>query len=123
MATTLEPEVLTVLRSMDDILYDESTWTQGHYAENKYGYKVDALSPYACKFCIAGARTKALEHFESYMPINLLRTKVNDILVAALPKSSSVSFIALNDDEKTTFRRVKNLIKRAIKIAESRVAK
>lgn len=44
---------------VQDILTDESKWTQGYYARDKDNHLVSVDSPNACKFCLIGAMLKA----------------------------------------------------------------
>jgi hypothetical protein len=105
-------------------------WTQKHAARNKYGHRVDYLSPTATKFCAFGALDRAF--LNSLKPSGATSTDYNakDISDIALQEEAYVrtacrSYIDFNDRQPSGpigKKNVVDLFSSAIKRLEKRGA-
>lgn len=89
------------LRAAQALIDTPDKWTQGYYARDKDGAPVEATSRDAVCFCMLGACTRA---------------KADDQYIYGATKALVTLF---NDDPKTTHRKVMNLFKKAIALAEA----
>lgn len=51
---------LAIAREMRRIHSGPERWTKGWFARNRHGHRVSTESPSAVRFCLIGARTKAV---------------------------------------------------------------
>lgn len=90
-----------------DIFTSKDKWTKGFYARDKYGQKCFEGSTDATCYCILGAIKKVYYG---------LPVEVDNKLETALKKlhpNSSGNYVHFNDDPKTTFEDIIELIKEA----------
>lgn len=110
---------------LGSVLSDKSKWIQGYLAKNEKGTYVSYLDPQACKFCLTGAihllASKPCEG--SNIPgcrivdealVLSMAHKLADIIAKKTGKKKLKCFdliVDFNDDDKTTFKQVQEVIK------------
>lgn len=96
-----------ILMKVDELLFDESRWTQGFSARKEDGLWCGVLDKDACKFCLVGAITRVLgTHGQAY-----------DYLSArsALKATVGGSISEFNDYKLRTFAEIKYVIAETIR--------
>ena len=93
------------LDRLDELLSDESKWTKGAYAVDKYGYHCDVKSEQAIRWCLVGAMMRISPHRHG---------ELRGIISYCLGGDSVMDW---NDSPKRTFADVKALIARAKEMA------
>lgn len=83
-----------------ELLSDESKWTRGVCARDAQGNEVDVNSDKACSFCIVGALIVCFPNFQQ-------RHKIYNTIL------DSEAMETFNDDPKTTFVDIKDLLEKA----------
>jgi hypothetical protein len=89
-----------------DILTDESKWTQGVDARDRYGHRCDPCSGSAVSFCVTGAALRAYQHSAR------AQNKAIRSLLRAIP-SEYADLESWNDETDRTFDDVRRLIELA----------
>lgn len=97
-------------------IYDnitEENWTKRFFARDINDYCVKLFDPQAVKFCLYG-RAK-IECLVNHMNINSVYAALNS---AVQTKGYFLGITDFNDDEKTTFKDVKEVVLLAISISK-----
>lgn len=115
---------------LDEVLTDESKWTQKKAARRADGTEVTSGHPEAVKFCIMGAACRSLEVLKNResgwaegewaVHEDIVRA-IEDSLPRGFFRGGDATFgpiPAFNDDPHTTFEDVRLLVKRARELVE-----
>jgi hypothetical protein len=101
---------LSILKRANEILSDESKWTQGSMAKDIDHDAINIYDPAACRFCIVGSLYRAAYELK-------LRTSDADMAASRLSDRTSHGLTNIND--RGTFKEVKELLTSCIASLEA----
>jgi hypothetical protein len=95
---------------LQDVLTDESKWTQGASARDKRGNPTFSFLSDACQWCLIGATVKCcnVTRIEARVMDVAIQTAIDELF----PTFSHVGFGTFNDDPERTFADIQAVAKR-----------
>lgn len=92
-----------------ELLSDESKWTKGYYARDKYLHLVSYDDPQAVKFCLMGALDKCYDDYDQWK-------EALDRLITAVSEKTGIPYLTLpafNDHPDTKFSDIQEVLAQA----------
>lgn len=98
-------------KTVGALLRSKKSWTKGYWARNEKGKRRDINAADACQFCLEGAIRRVYP--DTWFVIT---NRVMDIIRAKFPdrtKYATLGIPEFNDDKRTTFTQVREVIREA----------
>jgi hypothetical protein len=107
-----------VLTRMQEILSDESHWTKGEYARRADGAPCSSWSPRATRFCLLGARSKAIGITPGNIVLTATQQQTGEAITTLLEDVIGCGVALFNDAPETTFAHVQDVLRLALEKAQ-----